>query len=141
MSDVSESLRLLTKNEQPWAIRSGSSPKMSDHEIIAQVAHQKWANERIAHLLIFSQKNEHFAQQTDEQIPGPGFWQLILMQKIIVVYYFSCHIAWHWREGREIITDNVKITFEVLTRKSKKQKLLSISFSYFAKFTIFPLNY
>ena len=42
MSDVRESLRLLTKNEQPWAIRSSGSLKMSDHEQITQVAHQKW---------------------------------------------------------------------------------------------------
>ena len=48
MSDVSESLRLLTKNElfpqvahQKWAIRSGRSPKMSDNEQIARVADQK----------------------------------------------------------------------------------------------------
>ena len=46
---------------------------MSDHEWIAQVTHQKWANkqiarffEQIAHLLIFLQKT------TDEQIPSPG---------------------------------------------------------------------
>ena len=63
MSDVSESLISLTKNERPWAIRSGRSEEMSDCEQIAQVAHQKWANEwiahffeRIAHLLIFGQK-------------------------------------------------------------------------------------
>ena len=75
VSNVSESIRLLTKNEQceriaqvahqkwaMWAICSGRSPKMRDHERIAK-AHQKWANERIAcfferiaHLLIFSQK-------------------------------------------------------------------------------------
>ena len=51
MSDVSESLRSLTKNEQPWAIRSGRSEEMSDHERIAQGAYQKWANEWIAHFL------------------------------------------------------------------------------------------
>ena len=63
MSNVRDSLRLLTKNERPWAIRSGRSEEMSDHEAIAQVAHQKWANEwitrffnRIAHSLIFGQK-------------------------------------------------------------------------------------
>ena len=44
VSDVSESLRSLTKNEQPWAIRSGHSEEMSNCEQIAQVAHQKWAN-------------------------------------------------------------------------------------------------
>ena len=45
MSDVSDLLRSLTKNERPWAIRShqssGRSLKMSDPEWIAQVAHQK----------------------------------------------------------------------------------------------------
>ena len=30
MSDVSKSLRLLTKDERPWAIHSGRSPKMSE---------------------------------------------------------------------------------------------------------------
>ena len=42
---------LLTKNEGPWAIRSGRSEEMSDREWIAQVAHQKWVNEWIAHFL------------------------------------------------------------------------------------------
>ena len=36
MSDVSKSLRLLTRNEQPWGIRSGRSQKMSDNEGITQ---------------------------------------------------------------------------------------------------------
>ena len=48
LSKVSESLRLLRTNEWPWAIRSEG---MSDHERIAQVAHQKWANEQITHFL------------------------------------------------------------------------------------------
>ena len=39
--DVSESLRSLTKNEPPWAIRSVRSEEMSDSERIVQVAHQK----------------------------------------------------------------------------------------------------
>ena len=52
----SESLRSLTKNEQPWAIRWGHSEEMSHHERITQVTHQKWGNEWIAHLLIFGQK-------------------------------------------------------------------------------------
>ena len=79
VSDVSKLLRLLTKNEWPWAIRSGHSPKMSDHEQIAQVAHQKWANEQIVFLsesLIrsFFQTNERFAQKTDERIQNPAFY-------------------------------------------------------------------
>ena len=43
MSDMSELLRPLTKNERPWAIPSGLSPKMSNREWFTQVAHQKWA--------------------------------------------------------------------------------------------------
>ena len=52
---------------------------MSNREIFAQVAHQKWANEQIAHfferithLPIFSQKNQQFTQKTDERIPNPA---------------------------------------------------------------------
>ena len=63
MNDVSESLISLTKNDWPWGIRSGRSEEMSNREPIAQFAHQKWANEwiahifeQIAHLLIFGQK-------------------------------------------------------------------------------------
>ena len=62
MSNVSELLSSLTKNERPWAICSGRSEEVSDCERIAQVAHQKWENEsigrffeRIAHSLIFGQ--------------------------------------------------------------------------------------
>ena len=68
VSNVSESLRSLTKNKrcegmaqvahQKWAICSGCSQKMSNHERIAQVAH-------------FFTKNERFAQKTDERIPSP----------------------------------------------------------------------
>ena len=41
MSDVSESLRLLTKNEQCEWIASGCLPQMFNYEGFAQVAHQK----------------------------------------------------------------------------------------------------
>ena len=62
-------------------MRLDLSPKMSDHEQIAQVAHQKWANrtffEQIAHSLIFSPKNERFAQKTGERIPNPGATALV----------------------------------------------------------------
>ena len=57
VSDVRKSLRLLTKNER-----------------IAGFI------ERMAHLLIFSPKNERFAQKTDERIPNPG---LIYMKATI----------------------------------------------------------
>ena len=54
MSYVSKSLRSLTKNERPWAIRSGRSEEVSNRERIAQVAHQ---NERLSELLIFFSKS------------------------------------------------------------------------------------
>ena len=76
LSDVSESLRSLTKNEQcewitqvvhqKWATMSDSLRWLRGNERcerIAHFAHQKWANEwiahffeQIAHLLIFGQK-------------------------------------------------------------------------------------
>ena len=78
MSNVSESLRSLTKNEQPWAIHSGRSKEMSDSEQIAQVAHQ---NERMSESLIFLSesligsflgKNQRLAWKSNERIPSPG---------------------------------------------------------------------
>ena len=77
MSNVSESLISLTKNEQPWAIRSGPSEEMSDREQIAQVANQKWANEwiahfleQIAHLLIFEQKTRDSLGKPMSEFPA-----------------------------------------------------------------------
>ena len=80
MSNVSKLLWLLTKNEGPWAILLGRSEEMSDREQIAQIAHQKWANEWIVHFLRkknrsfthFWAKNEWFARKTKEQIPSPA---------------------------------------------------------------------
>ena len=76
MSDVSEFLRTLTKNEQPWAICSGRSQKMTNHEQIAQVAHKKWVNEQIArffewiaHSLIFSQKTSDSLRKLKSEFP------------------------------------------------------------------------
>ena len=60
-----------------WAIRSGRSEKISDCERIAQVAHQKWANERIAcfferiaHSLIFSQKTSDLLRKSMSHFPA-----------------------------------------------------------------------
>ena len=77
VSNVSESLRLPTKNERPWAICSGRSEEMNDHELIAQVAHQKWANEWIAHFvegiahsLIFGQKKSNSLGNQMSEFPA-----------------------------------------------------------------------
>ena len=83
MSDVSESLISLTKNERPWAIRSGRSEEMSDREQIAQVAHQKWANEWIAHFfeqitlsLIFGQKTSDSLRNQMIEFPALDTYQI-----------------------------------------------------------------
>ena len=50
MSDVSESLISLTKNERPWAIRSGRSEEMSD---VSESLISLTKNERMSESLIF----------------------------------------------------------------------------------------
>ena len=50
MSNVSESLISLTKNEQPWAIRSGRSEEMSD---VSESLISLTKNERMSESLIF----------------------------------------------------------------------------------------
>ena len=75
---VSKLHRSLRTNVQPWAIRSRHSEGMSDCEGIAQVAHQKWANEHIAHFLskwlicsLFRQttSNSHQGQDSMSDFP------------------------------------------------------------------------
>ena len=77
-SNVSESLRSLTKNEQPWAIRSGRSEEMNDvSELLISLTKDEWmseslifwANRSFAHFLT---KNEQFARKSNERIPSPG---------------------------------------------------------------------
>ena len=50
MSDVSESLISLTKNERPWAIRSGRSEEMSD---VSESLISLTKNERMSESLFF----------------------------------------------------------------------------------------
>ena len=89
LSKVRELLRSLRTNEWPWAICSGHSEGMSNHERIAQVAHQKfskWVNhslfERIAHSLTFWQKRG-FTPKFDERIPNQEKLEMKRNSKII----------------------------------------------------------
>ena len=89
LSKVRELLRSLRTNEWPWAICSGHSEGMSNHERIAQVAHQKfskWVNhslfERIAHSLTFWQKRG-FTLKFDERIPNQEKLEMKRNSKII----------------------------------------------------------
>ena len=89
LSKVRELLRSLRTNEWPWAICSGHSEGMSNHERIAQVAHQKfskWVNhslfEQIAHSLTFWQKRG-FTPKIDERIPNQEKLEMKRNSKII----------------------------------------------------------
>ena len=60
-----------------WAIRSRSLISSEQYERIAQVAHQKWANEwidhffeRIAHSLIFRQKTSNLLGKLMSEVPA-----------------------------------------------------------------------
>ena len=81
-----------------WAIRS-SLFFGEPCERIAQVAHQKWAmwgnrsgcsRDSLRLLTIFSQKNERFAQKTDERIPSPG----AMVPVTGLAIYFSSEQQW-----------------------------------------------
>ena len=47
MSDVSESLRSLTKNERPWAIRSGGSGRSFFRKKKAIRSENRWAKSQL----------------------------------------------------------------------------------------------
>ena len=93
-----------------WANRSGCSPKMirshrseemSDRERIAQVAHQKWANEwianffeRIAHLLIFGQKTSNSLGKQMSEVPA-------VVDDIYCIYtYYIFLLGWKQNSGK-----------------------------------------
>ena len=88
MSDVRESLISLPKNERPWAIRSGRSEEMSNCERIAQVDHQKWANEWIAHFFERSAHSLIFGQKTSNSLGNQ-------MSKVPALIILSSS-TWHW---------------------------------------------
>ena len=98
VSNVSESLRSLTKNEWPWASHSGRSEEMRNRERIAQVAHQKWVNEQIArffeqiaHSLIFSQK-----RTTSLRKPMSEFPALHISEQAHTFFFvsYTVHVQW-----------------------------------------------
>ena len=84
MSDVSKSLRSLTKNEQPWVNRSGRSTKMSKWLNCSFF----WANCSIAH---FRAKNKWFARKTDERIPSPAIISTVLLG--LKVYSYNIFVG------------------------------------------------
>ena len=85
---MSDLLRSLTKNKQPWANRSGRSPKMSEWANRSFF----WANRSFAH---FFAKNEWFAQKTDERIPSPENVMLITVTcSFFSELYFSIIQNW-----------------------------------------------
>ena len=81
-ANVSDSLRLLKKNERPWANCSGRSWQISDHEQFAQVDYDKWENEQFAQkilakkykILIFSMFYIGFSFLKMRDSSFPHFW-------------------------------------------------------------------
>ena len=53
MSDLSESLIFLTKNERPWAIRSGPSGRSEEMSDVSELLISLTKNERMSESLIF----------------------------------------------------------------------------------------
>ena len=78
---MSDSLTSLRGNERSWANCSGYSPKMSKWMKRSFF----WANHSFAH---FWAENKRFTQKTDEQIPSPG-WYLIFFFKWGYCYWLA----------------------------------------------------
>ena len=126
MSDVSELLRLLTKNERPWAIRSGPSEEMSDREGIVQIAHQKWANEWIAHFFerfarsfIFGKKRAIRSEnrKTDERIPSPDLSRHFIWVELFCADQSEAKLMYHlclWNPVKSVWQGNQALTREKL---------------------------
>ena len=73
---------------------TGRSPKMSNRERIAQVAHKKWANERIAHfferiahLLILEQKTSDSLGKLMNEFPALVHIQTISFNILMFKYW------------------------------------------------------
>ena len=102
LSDVSESLKSFTKNDQC--------------EQIAHVAHQKWANRLFfwANRLFshFFAKNERFAQKPDEQIPSPDFFRTAWA---IEFNCLQCHIIFIEFDINKVLwTNSFKMTKKIM---------------------------
>ena len=87
-----------------WANRSGRSPKMSDHEWFAQVAHQKWATmSESLRSLIFSQKTSYSLRTPMSEFPA----LIISVIKFHFWYiYFKEKTQQLIRQGNYFSTDN-----------------------------------
>ena len=99
---------------------------MSDHERIAQVAHQKWANEwiahffeRIAHLLIFGQKTSDSLRKLMSK-----FKALVITYSISSVNSFDlspqCHADMHIAHCR------LRVWWNLSAKSSSNSKIVSI---------------
>ena len=120
MSNVSESFRSLTKNEQceriaqvahqKWAMlvnRSGHSPKMRDHEQITQVALQKGANEWITSFFyskslicsFFCKKTSDTLRKQMSEFPALHFWPFCENKGYFLIL---CNFNW-CKKGRRIL--------------------------------------
>ena len=90
-SDVSKSLILLTKNEQPWAIRSSRSEEMSD---VSESLILLTKNERMSESLIFLSeslicsffdKKQAIRSEIKWAIPSPAFKPLKKEESEVII--------------------------------------------------------
>ena len=79
---MSESLILLTKSEQPWAIRSGCSEEMSD---VSESLKSLTKNDRMSEMLIFLSKSLIFGQIKSESL-GNQMSEFPALQKNVNMY-------------------------------------------------------
>ena len=120
-----------------WAICWGCSMEMSDREQIAQVAHQKWANEwianffeQIAQSLIFGQKMSNSLGNQMSQFPalifGHSTFMFIFMYSTVCV---NCTVNKKWKSPssttRKVVihystnsNERKSLTNQIKTRKS-----------------------
>ena len=103
-----------------WANRSGRTPQMRDHERFAQVAHQKWANERIthfferiAHSLIFSQKTNDSLRKPMSEFPS------LVLYNYFLVYLVS-------------INENYRVSYICFCIYSKLKSTSILNITFFA---------
>ena len=78
---MSNSLTSLTKNERPWANCSGHSPKMSESLAF-------WGNHWFAH---FFTKTQQFPQKTNENIPSPAIRSFLvsaLNESLMITHFW-----------------------------------------------------
>ena len=126
MSNCSPKMRKWVNHSFFWAIRLHRSEEMSNHERIAQIAHQKWANEWIAHFFerfarsfIFGKKRAIRSEnrKTDERIPSPDLSRHFIWVELFCADQSEAKLMYHlclWNPVKSVWQGNQALTREKL---------------------------